>query len=154
MDPRLLLFFIFIGFPLLEIYVLLEVGERLGSEATIFVIVFTGVMGVLLLRHQGMYTVSRMRKSMERGEIPAMAMFEGVFIFASAILLLVPGFITDVVGFAFLITPIRRFIIYRIMHSARFIPPGGGVPPTSSEQSGPNVIEGECRREDDEDKGR
>jgi len=151
MDPRIILLVIFIGFPLLEFYVLLEVGAAIGSISTIFIVVFTMVLGLLLMRHQGTYNVSRIKKSMDKGEVPALAMFESVFIFFAAVLLLIPGFITDGIGVLFLITPIRRLLLKRVMGLSRFQPPGpssgqGG----SAASSGPaGIIEGECKREDD-----
>lgn len=154
MDPRILLLIVFIGFPFLEIYILLEVGNMIGSIPTIFIIVFTMVLGVLLMRHQGTYNLSRIKKSMDKGEIPAIAMFESVFIFFSAILLLIPGFITDSIGMLFLITPVRRLLLRKIMGLSRFQPPGPGPGPGASggppvDSSSARIIEGECKREDE-----
>ncbi|HEC28943.1 MAG TPA: FxsA family protein [Gammaproteobacteria bacterium] len=151
MDLRIFIFLLFIGLPLLEIYLLIEAGSAIGAIPVIFIIVFTGVLGALLLKHQGTYSLSRIRKSMERGEIPAMAMFESVFIFAAAILLLVPGLITDTLGIFFLITPLRRLMIGKVMGLSRFTtvathtqkPPDDDDTPPSS-----RVIDGECKRED------
>jgi len=151
MDPRILLLIIFIGFPLLEFYVLLEVGAAIGSISTIFIVVFTMVLGLLLMRHQGTYNLSRIKKNMDKGEVPALAMFESVFIFFAAVLLLIPGFITDGIGVLFLITPIRRLLLKRVMDLSRFQPPGSGQGQGGSPvDSGPaGIIEGECKREDD-----
>jgi len=151
MDPRILLLLVVLGFPLLEFYVLLEVGRAIGSISTIFVVVFTGVLGLLLMRHQGTYNLSRMRKCMDRGEIPAIAMFESVFIFVAAVLMLIPGFITDAIGLILLITPLRRLMVRRMMGLPRFTPPpaGQGGHQTGTSQNASQVIEGECKREDD-----
>ena len=147
MDPRFLFILLFIGFPLLELYILIEVGTSIGAIWTIFIIVFTGVLGGLLLHQQGVSNMSRVRESMGRGEIPAMAMFESLFVFASAILLIVPGFITDAVGFFFLITPLRRWLISRMMGLQRF--KSDDKPPTPRGGSGKHIIDGEFKREDD-----
>ena len=156
MDPRLLLALVFIGFPLLELYIMIEVGAAIGGVTTIFIIVFTGVFGVLLLRHQGTVNISRMRKSLDQGELPALAMFESVFIFAAAIMLLIPGFITDALGLMFLITPVRLAIINKVLGLPRFQMYSSGFSENVSEfkagSSDPNTIEGEYKREDDNDK--
>ena len=135
---------------------MIEVGAAIGGVSTIFIIVFTGVFGVLLLRHQGMQNVSRMRKSMEKGEVPALAMFESVFIFAAAIMLLIPGFITDALGLLFLVTPVRQAIINKILGMPRFQIHSSGfsenVSEFRTESPDPNTIEGEYKREEDNDK--
>ena len=156
MDPRILLLVVIIGFPLLEFYILLEVGSAIGSVPTIFIVVFTMVLGGLLMRHQGTYNLSRVKKCMDKGEVPAIAMFESVFIFFAAILLLIPGFITDGIGVMFMITPLRSLLVRRILGLSRFKPPPGGpgsAGPSSPYGGGPagggRVIEGECKVEDD-----
>ncbi len=149
MDPRILFIILFIGFPLLELYILIEVGTSIGAITTIFVIVFTGVLGGLLLRQQGLRNMSRIRQSMERGEIPALAMFESMFVFAAAILLIVPGFITDAVGFFLLISPLRLWLIRKIMGLQRFKPPGDDQQGPPAGGSGKHVINGEFTRDDD-----
>lgn len=150
MDPRLVLLLVVIGFPLLEFYILLEVGSAIGSIPTIFIVVFTMVLGVLLMRHQGIYTLSRIKKSMDKGEVPAMAMFESVFIFFAAVLLLIPGFITDTMGVLLLITPLRSLLVRRILGMSRFKPPPGSGPGASSGPMGAGrIIEGECKVEDE-----
>jgi len=156
MDPRILLLVVFIGFPLLEFYILLEVGSAIGSIPTIFIVVFTMVLGLLLMRHQGTYNLSRVKKCMDKGEVPALAMFESVFIFFAAVLLLIPGFITDGIGVLFLITPLRALMVRRILGLSRFKPPPGGpgsAGPGSVHRGTPTgsgrVIEGECSVDDD-----
>lgn len=149
MDPRLLFALLFIGFPLLELYVIIKVGTEIGAVMTIFVIVFTGVLGALLLHQQGLQSMNRVRDTMQRGEIPALEMFESLFVFFAAILLIVPGFITDFIGFFFLITPLRRWLISRLLDLPRFRPPRGGPRPPPAGGDGPRVIDGEYKREDD-----
>jgi UPF0716 protein FxsA len=149
MDPRILFIILFIGFPLLELYILIEVGSSIGAVTTIFIIVFTGVLGGLLLHQQGMRNMTRMRQSMEKGEIPALAMFESMFVFAAAILLIVPGFITDAIGLFFLITPLRLWLIRKIMGLQRFKPPGDDQQGPPAAGGGRNIIDGEFTRDDD-----
>ena len=150
MSPRLLLIAVFIGVPLLEIYLFAKVGQLIGGVGTVALVVFTAVLGVLLLRHQGLYTLNKVRSSMDHGELPAVPMVEGAILFTGAMLLLLPGFFTDAVGFLTLIPPLRRALAVRLlkvgsgyMHVHRRGPGGG------PEGGSPRTIEGEYRREDD-----
>lgn len=163
-------FLLFLSIPLIEIYLLIEIGGIIGAPATVFLVVFTAVLGALLLRHQGFYTLQNVQKQMARGEMPAMAMLEGVCLVIGGVLLLTPGFITDSMGFLLLIAPSRRYIIRRLI-------PGISVFSTQSSSNNgsadnesadfqqqnidhkarkgtrkhkPTVIDGEYRREDDD----
>jgi len=100
-----ILFLLFLCIPLIEIYLLIQVGEIIGALPTIFMVVFTAVLGVALLRWQGLVTLTRMQAAMARGELPAVTMIEGVFLLVAGALLLTPGFFTDAIGFALLIPP-------------------------------------------------
>lgn len=96
--------------PMIEIYVLIEVGRAIGSVSTVILVVLTAVAGAWLLRWQGLVTLARVRSALERGEIPALELVEGLLLLVTGALLLTPGFVTDVVGFAVLIPPLRRLV--------------------------------------------
>jgi len=110
-----ILFLLFLSIPILEIYLLLEVGDRIGLFPTIGLVVFTAVVGVWLLRVQGFATLARAQASLSRGEVPAATMIEGVMLFIAGALLLTPGFFTDTVGFIFLIPVTRQWIANSIL---------------------------------------
>jgi UPF0716 protein FxsA len=158
MNMRPWLPLVFILFPFIEIYLLIKVGREIDAIPTIFLIVFTGVLGALLLRHQGFFTLRQMQKSMDKGELPAMAMIEGVMLIFSGVLLLIPGFLTDIVGVLLLVPHVRKFLIQKFFqHQFPFAP--GVVPGKShegrtftSDKDGHTIIDGECRREDDNNK--
>ena len=138
-----LLFLLFIAVPIVEIYLLLEVGGMIGAVPTIGLVVLTAAAGAALVRAQGFSTIMQVRRSMDAGEIPAVAIIEGIFLLVAGALLLTPGFLTDVIGFGCLVPPLRRalivrFIEARVIHSHR---PGPGS------RHG-HVIEGEFERED------
>jgi len=118
--PALLpiMLFIFIGIPLVEIYLLIEVGSAIGALATIFAVVFTAVLGVTLIRIQGFSTIQKAQKSMAEGKAPAMEMFEGMLLLLAAICLLMPGFFTDSIGFLLLVPPFRRLLGAWLISSA------------------------------------
>ncbi len=111
MRPYSLLFMLFLVVPFVEIYLLIEVGRRIGSLATIFLLVFTAVLGALLVRMQGMHTYIQIQQAVNEGRMPAVEMIEGVMIMVAGMLLLTPGFATDTIGFLLLIPVARRGII-------------------------------------------
>ncbi len=110
-----MLFLIFLAVPLLEIYLLIEVGSMLGAGTTIFLVVFTAVLGAFLVRTQGFSTLSRAQIQLARAQMPTIEIIEGLFLFVAGALLLTPGFFTDSIGFIFLIPPLRRLIIHTII---------------------------------------
>ncbi len=101
---------LFLVVPLIELYFLIKVGEGIGAWSTIFLVIFTAFVGVLLLRQQGLSTLGRFQKSMMEGKAPAGEMLEGVFLLLGGGMLLLPGFVTDAIGFLCLI-PFSRKIL-------------------------------------------
>lgn len=130
--------------PIIELYVLIKVGAAIGPIPTILLVVFTAVAGTTLMRQQGFSTLVRVRAGMARGEVPAVEMLEGAIILVSGLLLLFPGFISDVVGLLGLLPPVRRLLVQLFLARAVV-----RVHPAGRPGHGPRVIEGEFRREDD-----
>ena len=145
MNPFTLLLALFLVVPLVEIYLLIQVGGIIGAIPTVALVVFTAVLGALLLRLQGLETLRRVQLAMMRGEVPAAEMLEGVVLLISGALLLTPGFFTDTLGFLGLVPSVRRWLVRAFLARSGIFPPGGEPPPR-----GPVTIEGECRREDDD----
>ncbi len=102
---KLLITFIFV--PLLELYILIEAGRILGVGTTIGLIMLTGVAGAWLARSQGVEIIRRIQEETARGQMPAITLIDGALILVGGLLLLTPGFFTDVLGFSFLV-PITR----------------------------------------------
>jgi UPF0716 protein FxsA len=154
MHPYQILFLLFLLVPLLEIYLLIKVGGIVGALPTVFLVVFTAVLGAGLLRIQGFSTMTRVRNTLAQGGIPAVEMLEGAVLLVAGALLLTPGFFTDAIGFLCLIPPVRRAMI-KLALRRFFTPfgggrgPGAGRPPHDTPSHGPRTIEGEFRREDD-----
>lgn len=143
------LLLLFFSVPLVEIYVLLEVGGVIGVLPTIAAVVLTAVIGAGLIRAQGISTLGRVQQELERGELPAVGIIEGALLLVAGALLLTPGFVTDSVGFLILVPPLRRRAVEAFLRN-RFAAAGG--PPASGGgrgAAGPQIIEGEYRREDD-----
>ena len=93
--------------PLIEIAVFIQVGGAIGLWPTLILIVVTALLGTWQLRAQGLATLSRARSQMDRGVMPARELFDGVCLVIAGALLLVPGFVTDVIG-ALLFVPALR----------------------------------------------
>ncbi len=97
--------------PLIEIWLLIEVGAIIGSVTTILLIASTGFVGVFLAKYQGLAVLRKMQLDMEAGIMPGDPMFDGACILIGGTLLLTPGLITDLVGFSLLL-PFTR-ILYK-----------------------------------------
>ncbi len=147
-----LLFILFLVVPLVEIYLLIEIGRVIGALPTVALCVLTAIGGGLLLRFQGLSTMMRAQQSMARGEPPAVEMLEGVALLIGGGLLLTPGFATDFVGLLCLLpwtrqAAVRAFIARAQVHAR----PPGRRPGTEFEG---RTLEGEFRRDDDDPSGR
>jgi len=154
---------LFIIIPLLELYVIISVGEVIGAFWTIILVLLTAVIGVNLLRIQGMSTLMRAQRSMAQGTIPAVEMVEGIALAVAGVLLITPGFITDSIGLLLLIPASRRAIVRYIMARSTVHtsfggqstqwqpghrPPSGSDSPEVKQPKVGRTIEGEYRRED------
>jgi UPF0716 protein FxsA len=102
------LFLAFTLIPFLELYVLIKIGHFLGAFNTILVVIVTGLLGAYLARLQGLRTMTRVRESLDRGELPAEEMLDALLIFIAGIVLLTPGFITDIAGVVILLPNTRE----------------------------------------------
>jgi UPF0716 protein FxsA len=135
---------LFVFAPLIELYFLIQVGSVIGALPTILLSILTAVIGGYLVRMQGLAVLMRVRSMLERGETPALELLDGAVLLICGFALLLPGFITDAVGFALLVPPLRRALIRRYV---RVIPAQGDVI-LRREQSSRHTIEGDWRRDD------
>ena len=110
-----MLFPVFVIVTLLEIYVLVSVGESIGGFSTILLVIITALIGSALLKQQGWSTMAKAQNAMANGQTPAFEMMEGVVILISGVLLLTPGFITDTLGLLGLMPWSRAYFIDRIL---------------------------------------
>ena len=106
---------IFLVVPIIEIYLLIQVGQVIGAGWTIFLVVFTAVIGVWLLRIQGLSTLTRAQQKIQQSELPAQEILEGMGLVIAGALLLTPGFFTDTVGFFLLFPPTRVWLVSLIV---------------------------------------
>ena len=147
MKTMQILFLAFLIVPFVEIYVLLQVGSLIGAFPTIFLVVFTAVLGAWLLRRQGFATWQRFQTALSQGEIPAYEMIEGPILLVGGALLLTPGFFTDFLGFACLIPALRRRIAqYIIEHHLLKTAAGSVFEQAQPAKNGGVVIDGEYKK--------
>lgn len=114
------LFVFFIIIPIAEMMLLFEVSDHIGALFTIGLVVLTAAIGIRILKHQGISTITKANQRMQSGEIPAQEIVEGLFLAVGGAFLLTPGFITDTLGFIFLIGPSRRLIVTSLIKSGKF----------------------------------
>ncbi len=151
MNPGIIFLLLLVGAPLLELYVLIEVGSEIGALPTILLSIFTAVLGATLVRMQGISVLTRVQQTLAKGEAPALEMLEGAMLMMSGVMLLFPGFITDIMGFLMLIPPLRRKFILAILKRSGAISTRkqGAGPAADVEIRRVNIIQGEYRRDDD-----
>jgi UPF0716 protein FxsA len=114
---------LFIAVPIVEIYVIIQVGQAIGALWTIALLVADSILGSMLMRSQGRAAWRRFNGAVAAGRVPAREVLDGVLVIFGGALLLTPGFVTDVFGLSFLLPPtravIRRLLVRRV--AGRFI---------------------------------
>jgi len=105
---KLLILFVLV--PVTELYILIEVGKKIGSLSTIGVIILTGIIGTYLVKSQGFMILRKIQNDLNEGIMPGDSLIQGAIILAGGILLLTPGFVTDILGFIFLMPASRNIL--------------------------------------------
>ena len=101
------LFLAFTLIPFVEIYLLIKIGAQVGAFNTILIVILTGLLGASLARLEGIKTMTKVRDSLNRGDLPAEEMLDAMLIFVAGVVLLTPGFLTDMTGLALLVPKLR-----------------------------------------------
>ena len=128
--------------PIIEIYLFIKIGSQIGAFTTIFLVFFTAVVGVYYARYEGINTLRSGMTQIIKNQIPAHELISGAAIAFAAILLIIPGFATDLIGFLLIIPITRRLILGRL--NKKF---------ENKETKKSNFIEGEFEDiEDDNDR--
>jgi len=138
---------LFLVIPIIEVYLLIEVGGKIGAGWTILLVVLTAVIGVNLLRQQGVSTLMRANQAISQGKVPAMEMMEGIFLAVGGALLITPGFFTDAIGFICLL-PFTRHIIIRKLLLNSTVTSSYSVHQETRSHEESRTIEGEFHRDD------
>ena len=120
-----------ISIPLIEIYLMIKVGSFIGAFNTIFLIFFTAMAGIYFARLEGLNALKSGIRQLVKNEIPIYEIISGATLAFAALLLIIPGFLTDIVGFLLIIPVTRKFFIKAV--SSKF----------KREKNNISIIEGE-----------
>ncbi len=111
--------------PLIEIAVLITVGSKIGVLATIGLVIFTGFLGSYLLRSQGLSAFSKLRREMEAGRAPDKQLADAAMIVVAGIMLIIPGFVSDLIGIALFVPFVRNWIVKSLAGRVTVVRPAG-----------------------------
>lgn len=147
--PGWLLAALFLGVPLLEIWTLIQVGQVIGPWWTILLLVLASVVGAWLVRREGARAFRSFSEALRAGRVPAREIADGILVLTGGVLMLTPGFLTDVVGILLIVPltrPLARGLLTRAVAArltvSAYPRPGGDVRRPRPGPSGP-VVEGE-----------
>ena len=158
-----ILFILFVVIPVIEITILIKVGQAIGGWYTVGLVLLSAFIGVNMLRYQGVTTLMRAQAKIQSGEMPLSEMRDGIVIAIGGALLITPGFVTDAIGFACLL-PFTRGLFFKIFGervasafvsrggSAHFYSQGDSTFEESHRSSADDIIEGEFFDVDDSNK--
>ncbi|CUS48212.1 MAG: UPF0716 protein FxsA [Idiomarinaceae bacterium HL-53] len=107
---QLLLFIAFIVMPIVEITVLVQVGQEIGALATIGLVILTALIGSTLVKRQGFQTLANAQLKMAQGQLPGKELLQGFMIVVAGIMLLTPGFVTDALALLMLLPPVQAAV--------------------------------------------
>lgn len=143
-----LLLVLLILLPIVEMTLFIEIGTRIGALETVALTFLTAIVGLWLVRQQGLSVAVRMRDAMVRGEPPLEEMLDGFFLLVAGLSLLIPGFLTDTFGGVLLIPPVRR--LFARLGVARLLL-GYPKPRAGRDREGNMIIEGQYHVEREEE---
>ena len=123
--------------PLAEIACFILVGRRIGLFPTLSLVVFSAVAGIVLMRVQGFGVLMRLRQAGQDGRAPGKEVLDAAMIVVAGILLLIPGFLTDIVGLALFLPPVRSFLWNRLIRNVVVVDIGGMRAKDNGPGSGP-----------------
>ncbi|GHY12888.1 fxsA protein [Vibrio cholerae] len=156
-----ILLFLFIAVPVIEIALFIQVGGVLGVWPTIALVLLTAIVGASLVRSQGLQTLLTVQQRLAQGQLPAQQILEGVMLAVAGVLLLTPGFFTDILGMLVLLPAPRAYLAKQLMSRVvvgNIHASGAGLeqPNPFHDRANPNgtTYEGEFERKDDQDQHR
>ena len=126
--------------PIIEIYLFIKIGAQIGAIITILLIFFTAIVGVIYARYEGFNTLRSAINQLLKNEVPLYEIISGAALAFAALLLIIPGFLTDIIGFLLIIPITRNFFIKSI--SSKF----------KKKENNKDIIEGVIEKEDKENK--
>jgi len=139
----LLFLAVLIGIPILEISVFVEVGGEIGALNTAILTILTAIAGMALLRHQGLSVLMKAQSNINAGKSPVNEILSGVMLALAGLFLLIPGFVTDTVGFLLFLTPLRNLIAGQLAKNSSFANTSSGAFHQNPQKGRSPIIEGE-----------
>jgi UPF0716 protein FxsA len=141
--PLVLFVVLLVAVPIFEVWLLIKVGQQLGWLPTLLILVVEAVIGVLLMRHEGSRAWKALNDAFTRGKVPTGELADAALILVGGVLLMLPGFLTDVIGFLFLLRwtrPVaRKIIAFFVARRINRL----GIPVMRARLDTENLIEGE-----------
>jgi UPF0716 protein FxsA len=146
-SPRIVVSLALLLGAVVELAVLIKLGQLIGVWRTIGLVFLGPILGILVLRRQGLEVIGRLQRGFEEGHLPAGVGFEGLCLVAAGLLLILPGLVSDLLAFMLLLPPVRR-LLYKTL-GRRFPSPAaeggfrGRPPPTGRAGEGTVIIDAE-----------
>tara|TARA_B100000941_G_scaffold37668_1_gene22344 strand:- start:3891 stop:4319 length:429 start_codon:yes stop_codon:yes gene_type:complete len=136
------LFLIFVGIPVIELVIMIKIGQNIGAFNTVLLVLFTAIAGVFFAKLQGLSTLKSGLINIYQNKVPFYEILSGASIAIAAMLLIIPGFMTDLIGFLLLIPFTRKILLRSIIRNNNL--------KTKHENKKGDVIEAEIIDEKDE----
>ena len=108
------LFLIIVGIPIIEIYLFIKIGSQIGAFNTILLIFITAIIGIVYVRHEGFNTFKSGMSEILKNKVPFYEIISGAALAFAALLLILPGFATDILGLLIIFPPTRKLLIKRL----------------------------------------
>lgn len=141
--PLVLLAVLLIAIPILEVWLLVQVGQKIGLLPTVLILIAQAIIGVLLMRHEGSRAWKALNDAFTQGKVPTGELADAALILVGGVLLMLPGFLTDIIGFVFLLRwtrPVaRKIIAFFVARRINRL----GIPVMRARLDTENLIEGE-----------
>jgi len=141
--PLVLLAVLLIAIPILEVWLLVQVGHEIGLLPTVLILIAQAIIGVLLMRHEGSRAWKALNDAFTQGKVPTGELADAALILVGGVLLMLPGFLTDIIGFVFLLRwtrPVaRKIIAFFVARRINRL----GIPVMRARLDTENLIEGE-----------
>lgn len=107
----LALLVLFTVIPAIEIFLFIEIGGQIGAFNTFMIVIVTGIVGATLAKSQGLQIIQKIQTEINSGQLPADQFFHGLLVFGGGLLLITPGFITDIIGICMVFPGTRHIIL-------------------------------------------
>ncbi len=146
---------LFLAVPIIEIYLVIQVGASIGILPTVALLILISIAGAWLLRHQGLNVLARIQSKLARGEMPGKELVDGLLIAFAGALMLTPGFLTDAFGIFLMLPPTRAIVRVALMHrfGARVSAGQGPYGPAGFATWGGSTVVGDVWVSTDDDPG-